>query len=175
MKEKYLQVFGIVLTVVYGLFVAWIYVVAPKSLEELPAKAQQTIERATTTAQVITNTYEIDQAKFNEGLTAFRADNFIVARDNFEKADPEKRDAKTQFYIAYSFYRQGWGRVSNDDELFKKGLEQINRVDLLDKNFKSDDANLQLKTPVELKNEFEEGLKITASDFNPLKLVRERK
>lgn len=175
MKEKYLQVFGIVLTAVYGLFVAWIYVAAPKSLEELPAKAQQTIERATTTAQVITNTYEIDQAKFNEGLTAFRADNFIVARDNFEKADTEKRDAKTQFYIAYSFYRQGWGRVSNDDELFKKGLEQMKRVDLLDKNFKSDDANLQLKTPVELKNEFEEGLKITASDFNPLKLVRERK
>ena len=175
MKEKYLQVFGIVLTVVYGLFVAWIYVAAPKSLEELPAKAQETIERATTTAQVITNTYEIDQAKFNEGLTAFRADNFIVARDNFEKADTEKRDAKTQFYIAYSFYRQGWGRVSNDDELFKKGLEQMKRVELLDKNFKSDDANLQLKTPVELKNEFEEGLKVTASDFNPLKLVRERK
>lgn len=175
MKEKYLQVFGIVLTAVYGLFVAWIYVAAPKSLEELPAKAQQTIERATTTAQVITNTYEIDQARFNEGLTAFRADNFIVARDNFEKADPEKRDAKTQFYIAYSFYRQGWGRVSNDDELFKKGLEQINRVILLDRNFKSNDGNLQLKTPVELKNEFEEGLKVTASDFNPLKLVRERK
>lgn len=175
MKEKYLQVFGIVLTAVYGLFVAWIYVAAPKSLEELPAKAQETIERATATAQVITNTYEIDQAKFNEGLTAFRADNFIVARDNFEKADTEKRDAKTQFYIAYSFYRQGWGRVSNDDELFKKGLEQMKRVELLDKNFKSDDANLQLKTPVELKNEFEEGLKVTASDFNPLKLVRERK
>lgn len=175
MKEKYLQVFGIVLTAVYGLFVAWIYVAAPKSLEELPAKAQQTIERATTTAQVITNTYEIDQAKFNEGLTAFRADNFIVARDNFEKADTEKRDAKTQFYIAYSFYRQGFGRVSNDDALFKQGLDQINRVIALDKNFKSDDGNLQLKNPVELRNEFEEGLKVTADDFNPLKLMRERK
>ena len=175
MKEKYLQVFGIVLTAVYGLFVAWIYVAAPKSLEELPAKAQETIEKATTTAQVITNTYEIDAAKFNDGLTAFRADNFLAARDSFEKADPERRDAKTQFYIAYSFYRQGWGRVSNDDELFKKGLEQLNRVALLDKNFRSDDANLQMKTPVELKNEFEEGLKVTANDFNPLKLVRERK
>ncbi len=175
MKEKYIQFFSIVLTTVYGLFVMWLYVAEPKTLEELPSKARQTIEKATTTAQVLTNTYEIDQAKFNEGLAAFRQENFIVARDNFEKADPQRRGARTQFYIAYSFYRQGFGRLSNDDALFRQGLEQINRVIQLDNNFKSDDANLQLKTPVELKNEFEEGLKVTASDFNPLRLVRERK
>jgi len=175
MKEKHIQFFSIVLTTVYGLFVMWLYVAEPKTLEELPSKARQTIEKATTTVQVITNIYEIDQAKFNEGLTAFRQDNYILARDNFEKADPERRDARTQFYIAYSFYRQGFGRISNDDALFRQGLEQINRVIQLDNNFKSDDANLQLKTPVELKNEFEEGLKITASDFNPLRLMRERK
>jgi len=34
---------------------------------------------------------------------------------------------------------------------------------------KSDDADLQMKKSVELKNELEEGLKITASDFNPFK------
>lgn len=175
MKEKYLQIFGIALTVFYGLFVAWIYIAEPKTLTELPTKAQETIEKATTTAQVITNTYEVDQTKFNEGLTAFRNDNFVVARDSFAKADTENRDAKTQYYIAYSFYRQGFGKVSNDDELFKKGLEQVNKVIQLDKNFKSDDANLQLKTPAELKNEFEEGLKVTPSDFNPLKVFRERK
>ena len=175
MKEKHIQFFSIVLTTVYGLFVMWLYVAEPKTLEELPSKARQTIEKATTTAQVLTNTYEIDQAKFNEGLAAFRQENFIVARDNFEKADPQRRDARTQFYIAYSFYRQGFGRLSNDDALFRQGLEQINRVIQLDNNFKSDDANLQIKTPVELKNEFEEGLKVTASDFNPLRLVRERK
>jgi hypothetical protein len=54
-------------------------------------------------------------------------------------------------------------------------LEQTNRVIALDKNFKSDDANLQLKTPIELKDEFEEGLQVTAGDFNPLKVLRERK
>lgn len=175
MKEKYLQIFGIALTVFYGLFVAWIYIAEPKTLTDLPTKAQETIEKATTTAQVITNTYEVDQTKFNEGLTAFRNDNFVVARDGFAKADTENRDAKTQFYIAYSFYRQGFGKVSNDDELFKKGLEQVNKVIVLDKNFKADDANLQLKTPAELKNEFEEGLKVTPDDFNPLKVFRERK
>jgi len=175
MKEKHIQTLGIVLAAVYAVFIAWLYWVEPKSLEEVPAKAQTTIENVTTKTQVAIGTYEIDQAKFNEGLKAFRADNFIVARDNFGRADIEKRDAETQFYIAYSFYRQGFGRVSNDDALFKLGLEQTNRVIALDRNFKSDDANLQLKTPVELKNEFEEGLKVTTSDFNPFKVLRERK
>jgi hypothetical protein len=119
--------------------------------------------------------YEVDQQKFNEGLKAFREENFIAARSFFENADTEKRDVKTQFYIAYSFYRQGFGKVYNDDELFKQGLAQINRVILIDKNFKSDDVNLLMKTPAELKNEFEEGLKLTAADFNPFKLARERK
>ena len=175
MNEKYIQISGIFLAAVYAVFIAWLYIAAPKSLDELPARAQTTIENVTTKTQIAIGIYEIDRIKFEEGLRAFRADNFVVARDFFERADPEKRDAKTQFYIAYSFYRQGFGRVSNDDALFKSGLEQINRVIALDKNFKSDDANLQLKTPVELRNEIEEGLKVTASDFNPLKVLRERK
>lgn len=175
MNEKHIQTIGISLTAVYAIFIAWLYLVEPKSLEELPSKAQTTIENVTTKTQIAIGTYEIDRAKFDDGLTAFRQDNFLVARDQFQKADPERRDAKTQFYIAYSFYRQGFGRISNDDALFKQGLDQINRVVLLDRNFKSDDANLQIKTPVELKNEFEEGLKITAGDFNPFKVLRERK
>lgn len=175
MKEKYIQILGVCVTAIYGLFVMWLYVVEPESLVELPTKAQQTIERATTTAQVITNTYEIDRVKFNEGLAAFRADNFVVARDAFLRADSEKRDANVQFYIAYSFYRQGWGRVSNDDALFKQGLEAANRVTALDKNYKSEDANLQMRTAAELKAELEQGLQVTADDFNPFKVLRERK
>ena len=124
---------------------------------------------------MITGTYEIDQARFNEGLTAFRQNNFILARDAFAKADPERRDAKTQYYIAYSFYRQGWGRVTNDDALFKQALEALERVTFIDKNFRSDDAGLQLRTPAELKNELDEGLQVTADDFNPLRVLRERK
>ncbi len=175
MKEKHIQISGIFLTAFYGVFIVWLYSVEPKSLVEVPTKAQTTIENVTTKTQVAIGTYEIDQAKFNEGLRAFRQDNFVVARDNFERADTEKRDARTQFYIAYSFYRQGFGKLSSDDALFRQGLEQTNLVNALDKNFKSDDANLQLKTPAELKNEFEEGLRVTASDFNPFKVLRERK
>lgn len=175
MKEKYLQIFSLLLVVFYGAFIAWLYWAEPTSLEDVTVKAKETIETATTKSEVIIGTYEVDAEKFNQGLQAFRQDNFILARDLFSRADPEKRDAKTQFYIAYSFYRQGWGRVSNDDALFRQGLEQVNRVIGLDKDFRSDDANLQLRNPVELKNELEEGLKVTADDFNPLKVFRERK
>ena len=175
MKEKHIQISGILLTVIYGFLVAWLYWVAPKNLAEVSTKAKETIENTATKGQIIIGTYEVDAAKFGDGLKAFRADNYVAARSFFENADPENRDAKTQFYIAYSFYRQGFGKLYSDDDLFKKGLEQINRVISIDKNFKSDDADLQMKTPAELKNEFEEGLRVTASDFNPLKLTRERK
>lgn len=175
MKEKHIQILSIVLTLFYGSFVAWLYWAAPKNLEEVSTKARDTIESATTKAKVITNTYEVDKAKFDEGLRAFRSENFLVARDLFEKADKEKRDAKTQFYIAYAYYREGWGRFSSNDELFQRGLESIRRVVQLDENFKARDPNLKLSTPVELKNEFEEGLRVTADDFNPFKLTRERK
>ena len=173
MKQKHIQLSGIILTLVYGIFIVWLYWAEPKNLAEVSTKAQTTIENVATKGQIVIGTYEVDKAKFADGLNAFRQENFIVARDNFEKADPERRDAKTQFYIAYSFYRQGFGKVYNDDELFKKGLQEIEKTIMLDKNFKSDDNDLKLKTPVELKNELEQGLKVTADDFNPFKVLRE--
>ena len=38
------------------------------------------------------------------------------------------RDARTQFYIAYSFYRQGWNRTHRDDALYTQGLETVERA-----------------------------------------------
>ena len=175
MKEKYIQILGIAMMLVYGVFVLFLYAAEPRSLEEISSKAVETVQNAATKGQVITGTYEIDQEKFNEGLTAFRQNNFVLARDAFAKADPERRDARTQFYLAYSFYRQGWCRVTKDDALFKQALESLERVSFIDKDFRSDDADLQLRTPAELKNELEEGLRVTADDFNPLKVFRERK
>jgi hypothetical protein len=174
-KEKYIQILGIALTLLYGVFVVFLYAAEPRSLEEISSKAVETVQNAASRGQVITGTYEIEQAKFNEGLAAFRQDNFVLARDAFSRADPERRDANTQFYNAYSFYRQGWGRVANDDALFRQALESLARVTFLDKDFRSGDAQLQLRTSAELKNELEEGLKVTANDFNPLKVFRERK
>jgi hypothetical protein len=175
MNERYSQILGIALMLVYGAFVVFLYAAEPRSLGEISIKAKNTIEDAVTTGQIVAGTYKIDEASLNAGITAFRQDRFVAARDSFQKADPEKRDARTQFYIAYSFYRQGWGRVSNDDALFKQALETVDRVALLDRDYRSNDPNLQLHTPAELKAELEEGMQVTADDFNPLRLVRERK
>ncbi len=175
MNEKYIQTIGLALIATYSAFVVFLYAAEPRSIEEISLKARTTVEDAVTNGQVIAGTYEIDQAKFNEALRSFRQDNFVAARDSFERADPERRDPRTQFYIAYSFYRQGWGRVSNDDALFKLGLDSVQRVALLNRDFRSDDTNLQLRTPAELRGELQEGLEVSADDFNPLRLVRERK
>ncbi|MDH3494358.1 MAG: hypothetical protein OEM82_12460 [Acidobacteriota bacterium] len=175
MKLKYIQITGLALTAFYGLFVVWIYWAAPKDLSEISTKARESVTKAASTASVVTNTYSIDKVKFQEGIAAFRSENFIVARDRFSKSDPEKRDASVQYYIAYSFYRQGWGRFSNDDELFKAGLEQLETVNRVDGDFRSNDPDLKLSRPVELENELKEGLRLTAGDFNPLKVIRERK
>ena len=164
MNEKFIQILGIVLILAGFAFTAFLYWTEPRSLAEV-----------TTKGQVAIGTYEINKDEFARGLTFFRADDFIGARIAFDRADPEKRDATTQFYVAYSYYRQGWGRLSNDDSLFKPGLDAVNRVIAIDSKFQTNDQTLGIKTPSELKNELEEGLKITPSDFNPMKLIRERK
>ena len=164
MSEKTLQIISIVLIVGFSGLILWIYAQQPQSFQEVMSKAS-----------VTAGTYAIDETEFKRGVELFRADNFTGARDSFGKADPEKRDARTQFYLAYSYYRQGWGRVSNDDALFTSGLESVNRAIAADPAYRAADASLLIKTPAELKNELQEGLKVTADDFNPLKLVRERK
>ena len=92
----------------------------------------------------------------------------------FQKADPERRDAATQYYIAYTYYRQGWGRISNDGELFAAGLKQLDVVDQIDPNYVASDDDLKLKRPAELRHEFEEGMRVMLDDFNPARLVREK-
>lgn len=175
MNEKYIQILGIAIITVYAVLIIFLYASQPASLEDLTIKAQQAVDNTLSKGQVITGTYQIDQTRFNEALAAFRTENYIRARDDFQKADPEQRDAATQFYIAYSFYRQGWGRISSDDALFKAGLESLTRVSMLDKDYSAKDPDLKLRTPAELKAEMEAGLEISAEDFNPFKLFRERK
>ena len=53
----------------------------------------------------------------SDQTTAYRA-----AEAAFARADPARQDARTQFYLAYAFYRHGWGRVYHDDALFAQGL-----------------------------------------------------
>jgi hypothetical protein len=166
MQHKLIQSVGVAWTILYALFVIWIYATEPRTLKEVA-----------TGAQVVAGTYEVDREKFEEGLRLFRAEQFRAARDEWARADPERRDARTQFYLAYAFYREGWGRVYNDDALFRQGLEAANRAINLSQSerLRVDDPDLQIHTPAELKVELEQGLERTVDDFNPMKVFRQRK
>lgn len=164
MNPKYIYILCIALTLAGFVLITFLYWAEPRSLAEVATRGQ-----------VVIGTYEVNKIEFERGLAMFRRDELPGARAAFERADPERRDPATQFYLAYSYYRQGWGRVSNDDELFRAGLSATERVIAIDPNFRTRDPSLTMKTPYEIKTEFEEGLKITPDDFNPLKLGRERK
>jgi len=164
MKQKYIHISSILLTLAGFVFIVFLYISEPRTIAEVATKSQVAI-----------GTYEINKEEFTRGMNAFRSEDFAGARLAFERADTEKRDAATQFLIAYSYYRQGWGRLSNDDALFSSGLTFVDRVIAIDPNYRTTDQTLGIKTATELKTEFEDGLKITPSDFNPMKLTRERK
>ena len=157
---------GLAGSLIYAGFIIWLYAAAPATMAEVTGGIAAGL-----------NAYRIDDASFQEGLRLFRADNFEAARTAFLRADPAKRDSRVQYYVAYSFYRQGWGRVWNDDALFKQGL------DALDVAVKADpsgrvavtDANLGMTSSDELRAELEGGLRRDASDYNPLRVMRKRK
>jgi len=170
MNRKIIPIVGATWTLLFAFFIVWLYATAPASLREVATQARDS-------ARLASGTYEIDGARFRLGLEAFRRDAFEAARDEWRQADPAARDARTQFYIAYSFYRQGWGRLFNDDALFNSALETVNRVDTLETSgaFPIQDDNLALRTPAELRAELQAGVTQTWGDLNPLKVIRERK
>ena len=166
MQSKIIQIAGCALTIAYAAFIVWIYATEPRTLREVA-----------TSAEVASGTYQINQEKFNSALDLFRREQFRAARDEWQAADPAQGDARTQFYIAYSFYREGWGRVYYDQELFKQGLEAVNRAIALASTspLTVDDPNLRMHSAAELKTELEQGTERSWSDVNPLKVLRTRK
>ncbi len=54
MNEKYIHILGLLLTIVYGTFVIFLYAAEPRSLEEISIKAKSTVENAVTKGQVVT-------------------------------------------------------------------------------------------------------------------------
>ena len=166
MKPKTIQGTGLVLTLAYAALIIWVYATEPRSFKE-----------AANSAQVAAGTYQINQAKFDSGLDLFRREQFRAARDQWQLADPAQGDARTQFYIAYSFYREGWGRVYYDQDLFKQGLEKVNHAIALAPagTLTVDDPDLQMHSAIELKAELEQGTELGWSDLNLLKVLRTRK
>jgi tetratricopeptide (TPR) repeat protein len=159
------RVAGLALSLAYAGFVVWLYAAQPQNLQEVTGGLASSI-----------GAYAVDEQALREGLTAFRADRFEAARGAFARADPARRDARVQFYVAYSYCREGWGRVYSDDELYAKGLEAVDRAIALAPagQLAVDDPDLGFRTAGELRAELIAGRTRELADFNPLRVLRRR-
>src|SRR6185295_10805327 len=137
MRESTARMLGLAAAIAYAIFIVWVYVQQPQTVAEMTGALTATI-----------GAYQIDKQAFDDGLRFFRSDQFDAARLAFERADPARQDPRTQFYIAYSYYRQGWGRVYNDEAQFTRGLEAINRgIAIADRGrIVVDDPDLQMRS-----------------------------
>ena len=121
--------------------------------------------------------YRIDQQAFTDGLMLFRRDQFEAARTAWARADPAEQNAQTQFYIAYSYYRQGWHRLYSDDRLYGEGLKALDKAIALAPGGRLvvEDPDLLIHNGDELRAELQAGLTRSASDLNPVRVVGTRK
>lgn len=166
MGETTTRALGLGLVVAYAGLIGWTF-----------ARQPQTIAQVTGGLSAVVGTYAIDKQSFDDGLSFFQHDQFVEARLAFARADPAVRDARTQFYIAYCFYRQGWGRLYHDDRLYADGLAAIDRAIALAPagRLVVDDPNLAMHSAEEVKAELEAGMRTELSDLNPARLFRARK
>ena len=165
-REELVRGSGLVMAIVYASMIVWVY-----------ARQPSTIAQVTGGLAASLGAYRIDQQAFTDGLELFRKDQFTAARAAFVRADPAERDARTQFYIAYSYYRQGWHRLYSDDALYGEGLKTIDKSIAVAPNGRLvvDDPELMMHTADELRAELEAGLTRSASDLNPLRVFGTRK
>ena len=163
---KLLRPLGLLFACAYAALIVWLYSAQPQTMAEMTGGLAAEV-----------GAYRINVQALEDGLAFFRRDHFEEARAAFARADPAQRDARTQFYIAYSYYRQGWGRVYNDDQLFKQGLAAVDRAIGLAPagRLVVEDDNLGMKTADELRAELQRGLTHEASDLNPLRVFETRK
>ena len=153
------------MTAVYAVFIVWVYAVQPRSLREVRGGVAASI-----------GVYRIDAAAFDEGLRYFRTDRFAEARRAFARADQAQRDPRTQYYIAYAFLREGWGRVYTDDALYRQAEIALQRALAAspDGVVRVDDPDLALKSSDEMAEALARGLRRDVSDLNPLSLLEKR-
>lgn len=157
---------GLAFSLAYGAFIVWLYASQPQTMQEVTGGLASSV-----------GAYHVDSQAMADGLAFFRRDRFVEARAAFARADPARRDATTQFYIAYAYYRQGWGRLYNDDALFGKGIEAVDRAIALAPSGRLvvDDSNLGMHSADELRAELVRGSTREMSDFNPLRVFGRRK
>ena len=153
------QISGLVIAILYASIIGWIYVRRPQSLAELK-----------TQASVQANLYHISQENFDAAIKEFDAGDYNSAIGQFKLADPAEKDPSSQYYIAYSYYLLGRGRIFNDEDMFKRAIDAVNRC--LDNApnhiFETDRADLEIRNADTLRQKLVEGLKHTMPSLNPL-------
>jgi len=154
------------MSLAYAALLVWLYATQPRTMAQVSGGLAASV-----------GAYRVDAQAFSDGLTFFRRDQFVEARAAFARADPAERDAVTQFYIAYSYYRQGWTRLYSDDRLYKQGLDAVDRAIAAAPAGRVvvDDPDLQMHSADELRAELQRGLTTEPSDFNPLRVFEKRK
>lgn len=157
---------GLVVSVAYATLIIWVYVNQPRSIGDLRGGVQSSL-----------GVYQIDREAFDKGVALFHEGKYRDARAAFAAADRDRQDPTVQFYVAYSFYRQGWGRFYHNNALFERGLEAVERAIALspDGQVTVDDSNLVMHSSDELRTELEGGIRRDLSDLNPMRVLKERK
>ena len=166
MREDVVRGTGLVVSIAYASLIVWIYATQPATLAQVTGGLTSGV-----------GAYRVDAQAFDDGLKFFRQDQFVEARAAFARADPADRDARTQFYVAYSYYRQGWHRLYSDDALYTQGVTAVDKAIALAPNGRLvvEDPDLRMHSADELRAELAAGLTRDASDFNPMRWMGTRK
>jgi len=166
MREPIVRGLGLAASLAYGAAIVWLY-----------ANQPQTVAQVTGGFASMVGAYTIDRQAYEDGLRFFHHDQFDEARAAFARADNAERDPATQFYIAYSYYREGWGRFYDDRALFAKGLAAVDKAIAVAPGGRIlvDDPGLQMHSADELRAELQRGMATGVSNFNPLRVMRTRK
>jgi tetratricopeptide (TPR) repeat protein len=166
MRDRTVRALGLLLATSYAVFIVWLYVRQPQTFADVTGGLSASV-----------GAYRIDQQAFDDGVAMFRQGQYDASRAAFERADPAQQDARTQFYIAYSYYRSGWGRLYSDDADFKLGLDRVDKAIALAPNGRLivEDPQNDIHNADELRAELTAGLRTEASDLNPMRLFRKRK
>jgi hypothetical protein len=162
-RESVLRAAGLVLALLYASLIGWLYAQPPRSTAEVSGGLASFV-----------HAYRIDQQAFDDGIGFFHRDEFEPARAAFARADPAQRDPRTQFYIAYACYREGWGRIRSNRDLFAEGLKAVDRAiaSAAGGRVIVDDPQLGMHSADELRAELARGL---ADPVHPLRLFEGRK